>query len=124
MQTSRSTFTAADRLHRRAEFVHVQRVGVRSQTAHFVLYAARTHDAPTVRLGTTVPRKLGNAVVRNKLKRRIRECFRLQLRSLFDLGTSLVVIGRNGAQSLTTSAVADELGNAAGQLRARLESRV
>jgi ribonuclease P protein component len=86
-----------------------------------VLYAARTQEVPTVRLGTTVPRRLGNAVVRNKLKRRIRECFRLRLRYKFTPGISLVVIGRNGAQGLTAAAIADELGNAAEGLRARLE---
>src|SRR5690242_13842833 len=38
---ARSTFTAADRLHRRSEFLYIQRAGARSQTPHFVMYAVR-----------------------------------------------------------------------------------
>jgi len=105
----RSTFTASDRLRRRAEFQRVQRDGARAQTDHFVICAARFPDTQTVRLGTAISRRVGNAVVRNRIKRRIRECFRLGLRLKFPAGTSVVVIGRAGAGALVMGSVMGEL---------------
>jgi ribonuclease P protein component len=100
-------FGAADRLHRSAEFLRLQRRGVRHQATHFVLYAGRL-DAQS-RLGVTVSRKVGGAVVRNRIKRRVRECFRRELRGLVPEGVSLVVIARAGAGALTTPAINAEL---------------
>ena len=117
----RSSFTAADRLHRRGEFLRVQRVGVRCQTPHFVMYAARLCDTGAVRLGTTVSRRLGNAVVRNRIKRRIRECFRRELRFRFPAGTAVVVIGRADAGTLAVKSFIDELDNASEKIRLRMD---
>jgi ribonuclease P protein component len=117
----RSTYTATDRLHRRAEFLRVQQIGARAQTDHFVVYAARFPHTKTVRLGTAISRRLGNAVIRNQLRRRVRECFRLGLRLRFCVGTSVVVIGRAGVGALPTKAVMRELDDAATNLRFRLD---
>lgn len=116
----RLVFGRTDRLHRRAEFQRLQRSGVRFQTDHFVVYAARFSGSQTVRLGTTVSRRLGNAVMRNRIKRRIRECFRLNLRSRLPAGTGVVVIGRAGAGVLAMSSVMRELDYAVAKLRFRL----
>lgn len=117
----RSTFTITDRLHRRADFLHVQREGPRVQTDHFVVYAARFPDTQTVRLGTAISRRLGNAVMRNRIKRRIRECFRLGLRLRFPAGTGVVVIGRAGAGALVMRSVMRELDTALTNLGLRLK---
>ena len=101
-------FRATDRLHRRSEFLRAQRAGIRAQTAHFVIYAASAPEQ-TVRLGVTVARRIGGAVVRNRVKRRVRECFRLTLRELLPAGTDLVVIARGGAGELPSAAIRDEL---------------
>jgi ribonuclease P protein component len=112
-----STFTVADRLHRRAEFLSVQRTGARSQSDHFVVYAAQCSETQPVRLGTTISRRVGNAVTRNRIRRRIRECFRLGLRLRFPAGTAVVVIGRAGAGALAMKSVLGELDNAVAKLR-------
>jgi ribonuclease P protein component len=102
-------FRATDRLHRRSEFLRAQRGGIRIQTAHFVIYALTTAPTGAVRLGVTVARRIGGAVVRNRVKRRVRECFRLTLREILPAGTNLVVIARAGAGELPWATLCDEL---------------
>lgn len=65
----------------------------------------------SARLGVTVSRRVGNAVVRNRVKRRIREWFRQFGRERM-VGSDVVVIARQGAAHLdgaTTFAELDEL---------------
>jgi ribonuclease P protein component len=111
-------------LHRRAEYLRLQKVGARYQTAHFVMYAGTLGNADRgparSRLGMTVSRRIGSAVVRNRTRRRVRECYRLKLRSMFPDGTALIVIARAGAGALKTPAIAGELLQAASKLAARI----
>jgi ribonuclease P protein component len=118
------SFGPADRLHRRAEYLQLQKIGARCQTAHFVMYAGTLAEADCAsarsRLGMTVSGRIGSAVVRNRTRRRIRECYRLKLRSMFPEGTALIVIARAGAGALKTPAIIDELLHAASNLAARI----
>jgi ribonuclease P protein component len=120
--TERFLYPPDARLNQRAEFSHVQRHGVRLQTANFVLYAARQAGCQTIRLGMAVSRRVGNAVVRNRVKRFIREAFRLRLRSTLPAGTALVVIARSGSRALKTLDAANELAGAVQHLSHRLVS--
>jgi len=63
-------------------------------------------------LGITVSRRLGKAVIRNQVKRRIRECFRLSLRHKLPAGTAIVIIGRARAGTLEMRSVMGELDRA------------
>ena len=118
------SFAAADRLHRSAEFLRLQRNGVRFQSPHFVLYAGSLEDEPArSRLGVTVSRRIGNAVVRNRVKRRVREIFRRDIRDQLPAGTSIVVIARGGAGSLGSPAISDELTAAARNLSGRIAAK-
>ena len=58
-----------------------------------VLYARRNHSA-TNRVGVTVSKKLGCAVVRNRVRRRLREIYRLN-ENLFAPGWDIVVVARS-----------------------------
>ena len=118
------SFAAADRLHRSAEFLRLQRNGVRFQSPHFVLYAGSLdHDPDRSRLGITVSRRIGNAVVRNRVKRRVREIFRKALRAQMPVGTSIVVIARKGAGALESAAIGDELAMATRNISGRIAGR-
>jgi len=90
--SGRQCFTKADRLHRRRDFEQLSRNGCKVVNRQFVaLY--RPEAGAASRLGVTVSRKVGNAVVRNRVKRLIREFFR-QNRSLLDPPCVLNIIAR------------------------------
>jgi ribonuclease P protein component len=104
-----ASFARAHRLHHSAEFRYLQRHGARAESAHFVMYAGRIRDDEKSRLGVTVSKRVGISVVRNAIKRRVREAYRLRLRAMLDEGISLVVIARVGAGQLTSDAIGGEL---------------
>lgn len=70
------TFPRSARVLRPADFREVYDNGIRFSDRLFAAFClARSHPAGA-RLGLTVPRALGGAVVRNRIKRRLREAFR------------------------------------------------
>jgi ribonuclease P protein component len=70
------------------------------EPAFVLLVAQSTAGAERPRLGITVSRKVGSAVVRNRVKRRVREWFRGS-RAKLRTGIDLVVIGRSMAAGLS-----------------------
>lgn len=76
-----------------------------------LLLAEQREDAGDgrARLGITVSRRVGNAVVRARVKRQIREWFRRN-RDRAPIRRDIVVIARPTAASLLSSEFADELG--------------
>lgn len=67
--------TAAEKLTRRSEYQRCYREGRRRHGAFVTLFAAPA-PADHPRLGITATRRVGSAVVRNRLKRRVREIYR------------------------------------------------
>ena len=64
-----------DRIGKRREFLSIYQRGRKIRSRNFVLYAMPS-GLPFHRLGVTVSKKVGKAVVRNRVKRRLREIFR------------------------------------------------
>jgi ribonuclease P protein component len=91
-----------ERLKRRAEFQAVAR-GRKVSRPGFVLQAldqAGESSGKSARFGFTVTRKIGNAVVRNRIRRRLREAVRLSAVEQASPGTDYVLIGRRAALHL------------------------
>jgi len=100
-------FERADRLLSSGEFRRIGRLGKRLVTAYFVVLVATSEMARETeqrRLGITVSRRVGNAVVRNRIKRGVREWFRQNRRLLRD-SVDLIVIARKAASSLSAEEV-------------------
>jgi ribonuclease P protein component len=109
-------FPKAHRLTRRAEFLRVQEQG-KKVPAGALLGVALPNDLGLVRLGVTVSSKVGNAVVRAAIRRRLREIFRKR-RGELPAGVDLVLIARSSAKGAESA----ELGRAFETIATRLRS--
>jgi len=98
-----------ERLKQRKDFLrlaHAKRV----HSTSFVLQARDRGDAQALRVGFTCSKKVGNAVARNRAKRRLREIARLILPQFGQIGHDYVLIGRaNVTASTKFTALQDEL---------------
>ncbi len=100
---SRMTFTKADRLRKRVEFLRLFHQGRRAHTSFFMAIFAPA-AGPRNRLGVTVSKRVGSAVRRNRIKRLAREHFRQnrsRIRGLWDIN----VVAKKDAADLTTQEV-------------------
>lgn len=101
------------RLKRRADFLAVQK-GERRKGPLFLLEVRRRgDDDPTVRVGFTVTRRQGNAVERNRIRRRLREAMRLEGERHVRPGHDYVLVGRrdvlDASFSRLTSTIKDRI---------------
>ena len=107
-------FPPSCRLRHSRDYQQIWRQGQRCHTSHLLVIAA---PAPTgTRLGITVSRKVGNAVCRNRIKRWIREYFRIRRPGL-RVGIDLSVVVKVGAAHLTHGEVEQQLQEALHRLR-------
>ena len=81
-------------MRKRADFLAANR-GLRNAKRGFVLLT-RPNECGTTRYGITVTKRIGNAVVRNRMKRRFRALLREVLPDLGLAGHDHVLIGREG----------------------------
>lgn len=82
-----------ERLKRRQDFVAAARASYAAMPGMVVQMRARGDEGPA-RVGFTATKKIGNAVIRNRVKRRLRELARLQLAAIARPGHDYVLIGR------------------------------
>lgn len=89
------------RLKKRRDFLRAAKKGHKIVMPGLVMQIVPTPPAflkaqtdPTVRIGFTVTKKVGNAVVRNRVRRRLKEAVRLTLSDASLIGHDLVFIGR------------------------------
>jgi ribonuclease P protein component len=99
----------AERLRKRAEFLRVAAKGRKVPAPGLVLQALRRTDDGPARVGFTVTKKVGNAVVRNRTRRRLKEATRLVLAAQRLSGVDLVLIGREATRARAFTALRDDL---------------
>ncbi len=110
------SYTKSQRLLSRDDFSRVYNEDHFAADDVLVIRARRSDS--NSRLGLAVSKKVGNAVVRNRWKRRIREAFRIQQNSL-PTGLDIVVRPRKGAVC-NYQAIANSLA----KLMARLDKKM
>jgi ribonuclease P protein component len=100
-------FPRCVRLRKRAEYLSVQGSGRKLHSDSFLLFLLRRSDAPT-RFGITVSKRVGGAVVRNRVKRLVREVVRRH-KSWFPTGAELVFVAKPSAKALGYRAAEQEV---------------
>jgi ribonuclease P protein component len=105
----------SDRLLKAKDFQRVARRGVRVSSASFAMLVAPLQTVESdracgsrCRIGITTSRRVGSAVVRNRVRRAVREWFRRDGRA-FEEDVDVVVIARSAAASLGVTETAAEL---------------
>lgn len=88
--------------------MRIQETGRKIATANFLAFLIEPAGQQHVRLGVTVSRRVGNAVVRNRVKRLIRESFR-QNKEQICAGLDLVIVARPSAAEASFALVQREV---------------
>jgi len=83
------TYPPSAHLVRKADFDAVYRHGKRRSNSHFTVFL-KANDLPQSRFGFSIKRALGSAVVRNRMRRRMRESIRLH-RQEISAGWDIVI---------------------------------
>jgi ribonuclease P protein component len=89
------SFPPAERLRKRSEFLTVQSRGTKLATPNLLLFVM-SGSAFQTRIGITASKKVGKAVERNRIKRRLRELYRRN-KCLFPEGKDIVIVARRSA---------------------------
>lgn len=115
-------FPKSQRLRKRVEIVGVQRAGIALHTRYFVVVCDASGRG---RLGITVSKKVGNAVVRNRVKRLVREFVRTARPvggpDWLSADLDVVVIAKQPAATATAEQLWNDLASARPQMM-RLET--
>lgn len=106
--SERKTYPRSARLLRSGEFERVYREGRRRSSKQFVVFARATSPERATRFGASVKRALGGAVVRNRIRRRIREIVRLH-RGEFPAGWDVVIHPRATVAEGEFASLSEEL---------------
>jgi len=102
------SFSQEERIAKRAEFIDLNLHGTRYYTENFVVIL-KQNTRDITRLGITVSRRVGNSVRRNRIKRSIREFFRLSKQRI-PKGYDIMIIALGKSNRLNFSKVQEELG--------------
>lgn len=101
------SFTKNERLHKSREFDEIFRKGERYPTENFLVIFHPNHYERR-RLGIVVSKKIGKAVERNRIKRLVREFFRLN-KSQFPDSSDLLFVVKRRLEKPNYATVYDEL---------------
>ena len=106
------------RLKRRADFL-AARDGARVPGRAFLLQARDRHDAAEPRIGLTVTKKAGNAVERNRIRRRLREAVRNVMAAAGKPGFDYVLVARREALAAPFAGLINDLERAVTKVHAK-----
>lgn len=106
-ETPRFTLTKEDRIRCSSDYRRIMRRGVSFRTPHFRIRMLKSPVGMT-RLGISAGKKAGKACARNRIKRRLKEYFRLN-RDRFPPETDVVFIALAGASTADTRQLFAEL---------------
>ena len=101
------TFGKDERIRKRQDYLRIYQDGVRSHTRRFTIITCPNAGGRR-RLGMTVGKKVGNAAQRNRMKRLLREFFRLN-KSRLPASQDIVIIVKKGIAPLAYHDVYTEL---------------
>ncbi|QSO50872.1 ribonuclease P protein component [Alicyclobacillus curvatus] len=96
------------RLRENRDFRRVFQRGRSLATGRFVLYWYKS-TGPRFRVGFSISKKVGNAVTRNRLKRRLRACFQEFVPVLQGVSVDFVVIARKGCAEATFDEIRSDM---------------
>ena len=103
------------RLKQRADFLAAT-AGAKAPVSGFVLQARDRREDGPVRVGFTCSKKVGNAVERNRVRRRLREVVRLAPQEAMRRGYDYVLIGRRTALNLPFERLVEDFNRALGRV--------
>jgi ribonuclease P protein component len=106
-----------ERLRHRRDFLAAAKARSQGSAAFVVQMRNRDDDAPA-RLGFTCTKKLGNAVIRNRVRRRLKEAARFVVPDVAKPGHDYVLIGRPGALTRDFEALKKDIISALAKLHA------
>jgi ribonuclease P protein component len=109
-----------ERLKRRQDFVAAAKASYAAMPGMVVQARDRKDGAPP-RVGFTATKKLGNAVVRNRVKRRLREIARLHLEGQAKPGLDYVLIGRGTSLERSFADLMNDLNSALKRLHRNVQ---
>jgi ribonuclease P protein component len=106
-QTGELTFPREARLVRRGDFDAVYRTGKRFSSSHFTVFVHRNELALN-RFGFSIKKALGGAVVRNRIRRRLREVVRCR-RQEISPGWDIVIHPKSSVAKAPFAAITEDL---------------
>ncbi len=106
-----------ERLLKRRDFVAASKAVAKSMPGVVMQARNRADDNPA-RVGFTCTKKLGNSVMRNRIRRRLREAARLTLDDLVRPGHDYVLIGRAATENRSFEALKKDIISALAALHA------
>jgi len=96
-------------LKKRDDFLRLRKGRTASASGYLLAVRDRKDGGPHCRVGFTVTKKLGNAVTRNRIRRRLKEAARLAFPHSARAGCDYVLIGRRGALSRPFAELLDDM---------------
>ncbi len=85
-------------LRKNSEFQTVYKTGKSFANHYFIMYVSKNQFEGN-RLGISVSKKVGNSVIRHRIKRLVKETYRLH-EQIFNSGLDIVVIARKGSEQI------------------------